>query len=102
MNSTTCIETVQAQEAHSQVLTDKVQEALAVLHARPISPLVVGQDGESESTRKTRPKTVVVITVCATGMNALLASLVIITFPTIAIDLHMSPELLLWYVILGV
>lgn len=68
-----------------------------MLGARPISPLVVGQAGENENTGKTRPKTVVAITVCATGLNALLASIVIITLPSIAFDLHLGTELLLWY-----
>lgn len=70
-----------------------------LLNARPISPLAIETDEEDGSHASKKPKTVVAITVCATGVNSLLAGLVIITFPAIAIDLHLSPELLLWYVL---
>ncbi|KAH8695879.1 integral membrane protein [Phaeosphaeriaceae sp. PMI808] len=100
MSSATCTETIQPLETLPEALTGRIQEteaqASTVLAARPISPLVVEQAGEIDSIGNTRPKTVVAITVCATGLNALLASLVIITFPTIASDLHLSTELLLW------
>jgi hypothetical protein len=104
MSFATFTETIQPLENLPEALTGRIQETQAqastVLAARPISPLVVGQAGENESIGNTRSKTVVAITVCATGLNALLASLVIITFPTIASDLHLSTELLLWYVVL--
>lgn len=101
MSSATCTEMIQPLETHPEALTGGTEpQAPIVPAARPISPLVVGQVGENENSRNTRSKTVVAVTICATGLNALLASLVVITFPSIASDLHFSTELLLWYVIL--
>lgn len=103
MGSATFTKTIQPPVTLPKALTGGLQETEAqdstALGARPISPLVVGQAGENENTGNTRSKIVVVITVCATGLNALLASLVVITIPSIASDLHLGRELLLWYAI---
>jgi MFS family permease len=96
MSSITCTETVQPLAKLPGTLKGETSDS-TLLNARPISPLVIARD-EDESHAPTKPKTVVLITVCATGLNALLASLVIITFPAIATDLRLGPELLLWYV----
>ncbi|KAF2844367.1 integral membrane protein [Plenodomus tracheiphilus IPT5] len=100
MKTSTCTETVQPLETLPEAFPGRIQEteaqASTVLAGRPLSPLVVGEAGENEIIRSARSKTVVAITVCATGLNALLASLVIITFPSIASDLHLSTELQLW------
>ncbi|UPX15683.1 uncharacterized protein EKO05_0006124 [Ascochyta rabiei] len=95
MGSTTYAETDQSLSKLPGPLRDEPSVS-TLLSARPISPLAVGTDEGNESSVQSKPVTVVVITVCATGLNALLASLVIITFPTIASDLHLSPKLQLW------
>jgi hypothetical protein len=97
MSSITCTETIQPLAKLPGTLKGETSDS-TLLNARPISPLVIATDEEDDSHTPTKPKTVVLITVCATGLNALLASLVIITFPAIATDLSLGPELLLWYV----
>lgn len=81
-------------------MTDRIQTAAmqtsTIPDARLINPLTIEQVGGNEDIGKTRRKTIVAITVSATGLNALLSSLVIVTFPTMASDLHMTEELLLW------
>lgn len=97
MTTLVCTETM------PEASTARAQEAGAktsgVFAARPMTPLIVEQAGV-ERIGATRSKTVVAVTVCATGLNALLASILVITFPSIASDLHMGPELQLWYAIL--
>lgn len=99
-----CTEMSQPLETLTEALTGGIQEteaqAFTVLAVRPISPLVVGQAGENENTGNSRSKAIVAVAVCATGLNSLLHSMLIITLPTIASDLHLSTELLTWYVIL--
>lgn len=96
MGVTTCTETEYPLEPLP--VDSQVQSATA-LDTTPTSPLAEAEAGDDEIIGKKRPKTVAVVTVCATGLNAILSSLVIITFPKIASDLRLGPELLTWYVI---
>ncbi|EOA81484.1 uncharacterized protein SETTUDRAFT_99249 [Exserohilum turcica Et28A] len=93
MGVTTCTETEYPLEPLP--VDSQVQSATA-LDTTPTSPLAEAEAGDDEIIGKKRPKTVAVVTVCATGLNAILSSLVIITFPKIASDLRLGPELLTW------